>query len=141
MVRGTGAAGLAHEIFLKLLKAKREVPVRRRGRRPWPGALRGCGLMAGLRAGPRGAGATGLCGQRTNSAGAVRRLSQREDAERERAAHQPGEPVAPGHGAVRPKLQAAFPLVFEAQACKLLQAQRAGQRPLPPAYPVPGGRR
>ena len=53
-----------------------------------------------LRAGPRCAGAAGLCGQPANSAGAVRRLSQREDAERERAAHQPGG--ARRHGAVRP---------------------------------------
>ena len=43
VVRGAGAgvpgqrlAGLAHEIFLKLLKAKRKCPARRRGRRPWP---------------------------------------------------------------------------------------------------------
>ena len=63
------------------------------------------------RAGPRRTGAAGLCGQRANSAGAVRRLPQREDAERERAAHEPGEPSgARRHGAVRPE-----PLVFEAQ--------------------------
>ena len=34
--RGQRLAGLAHKIFLKLLKAKRKCPARRRGRRPWP---------------------------------------------------------------------------------------------------------
>ena len=67
-----------------------------------------------LRAGPRGAGEAGLCGQRANSAGAVRRLPQREDAARERAAHEFGEPRGPHRHGVRrsPKLP---PLVFEAQ--------------------------
>ena len=37
-----------------------------------------------------------LCGQRANFAGAARRLPQREDAEGERAAHEPGEPSVPG---------------------------------------------
>ena len=57
-VHGPRLAGLAHKIFLK---AKR---------------------------GPRGAGEAGLCGQRADFAGAVRRLPQREEGER--AAHQPG---------------------------------------------------
>ena len=66
-----------------------------------------------LRAGPRGAGEAGLCGQRADFAGAVRRLPQREDAEGERAAHEFGEPGVMEY--VRsPKLP---PLVFEAQAC------------------------
>ena len=61
-------AGLAHKIFLKLLKAKREVPgaaerqktlAAQDGKR----ALCGCGADGHLRAGPRGAGKAGLCGQ------------------------------------------------------------------------------
>ena len=44
----------------------------------------------GLRAGPRGAGEAGLCGQCADFAGAVWRLPQREDAARERAAHEFG---------------------------------------------------
>ena len=60
-----------------------------------------------LRAGPRGAGEAGLCGQRANSAGAVRRLPQREDAARERAAHEFGEPRGPRRHGVRPEPQAA----------------------------------
>ena len=60
-----------------------------------------------LRAGPRGAGEAGLCGQRANSAGAVRRLPQREDAEGERAAHEFGEPRWPRRHGVRPEPQAA----------------------------------
>ena len=60
----------------------------------------------GLRAGPRGAGEAGLCGQRANSAGAVRRLPQREDAARERA-HEFGEPRGPRRHGVRPEPQAA----------------------------------
>ena len=55
-------------------------------------------VVRGLRAGR--AGAAGLCGQRANSAGAVRRLPQREDAEGERSPPA-GEPTpgaeAPGH--------------------------------------------
>ena len=70
-----------------------------------------------LRAGPRGAGEAGLCGQRADFAGAVRRLPQREDAERERAAHQPGEPRGPRRHGVRPEPQAAS-FFFEAQTCK-----------------------
>ena len=65
-----------------------------------------------------GCGLTGTCepvrqafaGERANFAGAVRRLPQREDAARERAAHEFGEP----RGARSPKLP---PPVFEAQAC------------------------
>ena len=60
-----------------------------------------------LRAGPRGAGEAGLCGQRANFAGAVRRLPQREDAEGERAAHELGEPRGPRRHGVRPEPQAA----------------------------------
>ena len=60
-----------------------------------------------LRAGPRGAGEAGLCGQRANFAGAVRRLPQREDAARERAAHEFGEPRGPRRHGVRPEPQAA----------------------------------
>ena len=60
-----------------------------------------------LRAGPRGAGEAGLCGQRADFAGAVRRLPQREDAEGERAARQPGEPRGPRRHGVRPEPQAA----------------------------------
>ena len=55
-----------------------------------------------LRAGPRGAGEAGLCGQRADFAGAVRRLPQREDAEGERAAHEFGEPRGPRRHGVRP---------------------------------------
>ena len=80
--RGQRLAGLAHEIFLKLLKAKREVP----------GAAERQKILAaqdGKRA------LRGLCGQRADPAGAVRRLPQPEDAEGERAAHQPGEPRGP----------------------------------------------
>ena len=60
-----------------------------------------------LQAGPRGAGEAGLCGQRANFAGAVRRLPQREDAEGERAAHEFGEPRGPRRHGVRPEPQAA----------------------------------
>ena len=60
-----------------------------------------------LRAGPRGAGEAGLCGQRANFAGAVQRLPQREDAEGERAAHELGEPRGPRRHGVRPEPQAA----------------------------------
>ena len=60
-----------------------------------------------LRAGPRGAGEAGLCGQRADFAGAVRRLPQREDAEGERAAHEFGEPRGPRRHGVRPEPQAA----------------------------------
>ena len=60
-----------------------------------------------LQAGPRGAGEAGLCGQRANFAGAVRRLPQREDAARERAAHEFGEPRGPRRHGVRPEPQAA----------------------------------
>ena len=60
-----------------------------------------------LRAGPRGAGEAGLCGQRANFAGAVRRLPQREDAARERAAHEFGEPRGARRHGVRPEPQAA----------------------------------
>ena len=60
-----------------------------------------------LRAGPRGAGEAGLCGQRADFAGAVRRLPQREDAERERAAHEFGEPRGARRHGVRPEPQAA----------------------------------
>ena len=65
-------AGLAHELFLKLLKAKREV-ARRRGRRPWPRrtASARCALRADgrhLRAGPRGAGKAAF-GQRADFGG------------------------------------------------------------------------
>ena len=67
-----------------------------------------------LRAGPRGAGEAGLCRQRANPAGAVRRLPQREDAERERAAHQPGEPRGPRSTPGAPSCPL---LVFEAQTC------------------------
>ena len=45
--------------------------------------------------------------QRANSAGAVRRLPQREDAARERAAHEFGEPRGPRRHGVRPEPQAA----------------------------------
>ena len=109
--RGQRLAGLAHEIFLKLLKAKREVPGAaerqspgRAGRQVRAVRLRADGR---LRAGPRGAGEAGLCGQRANSAGAVRRLPQREDAARERAAHEFGEPRGPRRHGVRPEPQAA----------------------------------
>ena len=54
-----------------------------------------------------GGGEAGLCGQRANPAGAVRRLPQREDAEGERAAHQPGEPRGARRHGVRPEPQAA----------------------------------
>ena len=84
----------------------------RAGRQVRPVRLRADGRH--LRAGPRGAGEAGLCGQRANSAGAVRQLPQREDA----ASAQPTSlesRVAPGvmEYARSPKL----PLVFEAQAC------------------------
>ena len=105
--RGQRLAGLAHEIFLKLLKAKREVEAEdpgRAGRQVRAVRLRADGR---LRAGPRGAGEAGLCGQRANSAGAVRRLPQREDAEGERAAHEFGEPRGPRRHGVRPEPQAA----------------------------------
>ena len=89
--RAQRLAGLAHEIFLKLLKAKREVPgaAERQKTLAAQDSKRAVRLRADgrLRAGPRGAGEAGLCGQRANSAGAVRRLPQREDAARERAAH------------------------------------------------------
>ena len=106
--RGQRLAGLAHEIFLKLLKAKREVPgaAERQKTLAAQDAVR---LRADgrLRAGPRGAGEAGLCGQRANFAGAVRRLPQREDAARERAAHEFGEPRGPRRHGVRPEPQAA----------------------------------
>ena len=60
-----------------------------------------------LQAGPRGAGEAGLCGQRADFAGAARRLPQREDAARERAAHEFGEPRGPRRHGVRPEPQAA----------------------------------
>ena len=47
------------------------------------------------RVGPRSAPQVQHDGQRANSAGAVRRLPQREDAVRERAAHEFGEPRGP----------------------------------------------
>ena len=65
--RGQRLAGLAHEIFLKLLKAKREVP----------------------------------------GAAERQKTPQREDAARERAAHEFGEPRGPRRHGVRPEPQAA----------------------------------
>ena len=100
--RGQRLAGLARKIFLKLLKAKREVPgaaERQKTLAAQDGkcALCGCGLTGTCELDrPRGAGEAGLCGQRANFAGAVRRLPQREDAARERAAHEFGEPRGPG---------------------------------------------
>ena len=67
----------------------------------------GCGLTAGTCELDHGAGEAGLCGQRANSAGAVRRLPQQEDAARERAAHQPREPRGPRSHGVRLEPQAA----------------------------------
>ena len=95
-------AGLAHDIFLKLLKAKREVPgaaERQKTLAAQDGkcALCGCGLS--------GAGEAGLCGQRADFAGAVRQLPQREDAEGERAAYEFGEPRGPRRHGVRPEPQ------------------------------------
>ena len=83
--------------------------------RPRRTASARCAAAAGaggrhLRAGPRGASEAGLCGQRADFAGAVRRLPQREDAERARS---PESRVAPGIMEY-PKLP---PLVFEAQTC------------------------
>ena len=109
--RGQRLAGLAHEMFLKLLKAKREA--RRGGEAEDPGRagrqVRAVRLRADgrLQAGPRGAGEAGLCGQRANFAGAVRQLPQREDAARERAAHEFGEPRGARRHGVRPEPQAA----------------------------------
>ena len=153
--RGQRLAGLAHEIFLKLLKAKREVPgaaerqktlAAQDGKR----ALCGCGL-------------TGACELdhvvpvRQAFAGSVQTLQALcGDCHSEKTLRESAQPtslesrVAPGvmEYVWSPKLP---PLVFEAQTCAkdstyvggrgALQAQRAGQRPLPPAHPVPGGRR
>ena len=104
--RGQRLAGLAHKIFLKLLKAKRSA---RRGGEAEDPAQDGKRALCGrhLRAGPRGAGEAGLCGQRADFAGALRRLPQREDAERERAAHEFGEPRGVRPYGVRPEPQAA----------------------------------
>ena len=96
--RGQRLAGLAHEIFLKLAGS-----ARRGGEAEDPGRagrqVRAVRLRAdGRRAGPRGAGKAGLCGQRADFAGAVRRLPQREDAdgERARAAWPPASWSTPG---------------------------------------------
>ena len=111
--RGQRLAGLAHEIFLKLLKAKREVPgaaERQKTLAAQDGkcALCGCGLTTGTcRAGPRGASEAG-----PQTLQAVRRLPQREDAARERAARRAAWP--PASWSRSPKLP---PLVFEAQTC------------------------
>ena len=89
MVRGAGAgvqgapAGLAHEIFLKLLKAKQEVPGADLGRARLRAEAGACEL-------DHVAGKAGLCGQRADFAGAVRRLPQRENT-RESAQHEFGE--------------------------------------------------
>ena len=128
------------EIFLKLLKAKREVPgaaERQKTLAAQDGkcALCGCGLTAGLRAGPRGAGEAGLCGQRADFAGAVRRLPQREDAEGERAAHELESRVAP------PASWSTQVQTCQRRRCGrgALQAQRAGQPfPLPILCPADG---
>ena len=80
--QGQRLAGLAHKIFLKLLKAKREVPGAAERQKTLAAQDGKCALC--------GWGAckldhvAGLCGQRADPAGAVRRLPQREDAERER---------------------------------------------------------
>ena len=79
---GQRLAGLAHDFFEA---AEGEAgSARRGGEAEDPGRagrqVRAVRLRADghLRAGPRGAGEAGLCGQRADFAGAVRRLPQRE---------------------------------------------------------------
>ena len=133
--RSTGAG--SHEIFLKLLKAKREVPGAAERQKPAQNGKRAVRLRADghLRAGPRGAGKTGLCGQRADFVGAVRRLPQQEDAEGERAAHEFEELVVapfslpilcPADGAWRPA-SAAAPGCASAPAAA--SCERRGRRP------------
>ena len=149
--RGQRLAGLAREIFLKLLKAKREVPgaaerqktlAAQDGKR----ALCGCGLTAGtceldhvVPVAFAGSVQTlqALCGD-CHSEKTLRERAQPTSLESR---------VAPGvmEYAQSPKLP---PLVFEAQTCQrdalyvgvdVVRCRRNGL--LPPAHPVPGGRR
>ena len=79
--RGQRLAGLAQ----KLLKAKREVPGAAERQKTLAGrqvrAVRLRANSAHLQVGPRGAGETGLCGQRADFAGAVWRLPQQKSAQ------------------------------------------------------------
>ena len=150
-VPGPALAGFAHEIFLKLLKAKREVPGAAERQKTLAAQDGKCALC--------GCGLTGACELdhvvpvRQAFAGSVQTLQalcglpQREDAEGERAAHEFGEPRGPRRHGVRPERQAA-PSGFWAQTCAkdstyvgvdVVRCRRNG--PLPLAYPVPGGRR
>ena len=73
--RGQRLAGLAHKVFLKLLKAKREVPTAAGGPGRAAGLVRAVWLHGDaerLRAGPRCAGAAALRRQRAAAAGALR---------------------------------------------------------------------
>ena len=117
--RGQRLAGLAHEIFLKLLKAKREVPgaaetlAAQDGKR----ALCGCGLTAGT------CELDHVAPVRQAFAGSVQILQALcGDCRSEKTLRESAQPtslesrVAPGvmEYARSPKLP---PLVFEAQAC------------------------
>ena len=80
-----------------------------------------------LRAGPRGAGEAGLCGQRANSAGAVRRLPQREDAARERAARAQRMPYKQHVASTNPR-RCIKGLVLSSPVCGFSMAQSRGAR-------------
>ena len=146
--RGQRLAGLAHEIFLKLLKAKREVPSAAERQKTLAG--RAARLTAGtceldhvvpVRQAFAGSVQTlqALCGD-CHSEKTLRESAQPTSLEPRGARH---------HGAVRPEPQA--PLVFEAQACAasrkkdvgvdVVRCRRTGWPTLPPAYPAPGRRR
>ena len=129
-----GQDGLAHEIFLKLLKAKREVPGAAERQKTLAG-LRADGRH--LRAGPRGAGEAGLC----QTLQALRGDCHSEKTLRE--SHQPGEPPGPRSHGVRPEPQAA-PSGRRATRTRCTSAWTAGATgwptPLPPdgVEPVDG---
>ena len=120
--RGQRLAGLAHEIFLKLLKAKREVPSAAERQKTLAGqggkcALCGCGLTAGT------CELDHVVPVRQAFAGSVQTLQALcGDCHSEKTLRESAQPtslesrVAPGvmEYARSPKLP---PLVFEAQAC------------------------
>ena len=89
-----------------------------------------------LRAGPRGAGEAGLCGQRAD----LQALCG--DCHRESAAHQPGEPRGPASWSTSgaPSCLLWF-LTCAKDSTWTWCCRRNGLANAPPAHPVPGGRR
>ena len=144
--RGQRLAGLAHEIFLKLLKAKREVPGAAERQKTLAAQDGKCALC--------GCGLTGTCELdhvvpvRQAFAGSVQTLQALcGDCHSEKTLRESAQPtslesrVAPGvmEYVRSPKLP---PLVFEAQTCTATGSGRtASRRSSPPQSPGPAARR